>query len=91
MFFSVRSQISLVTCKIQDNGLGIEEKDLSRIFDPLHRGDNVQKIKGTGLGLSIVKIAVETLRGELDVESEPGRGTSFHGTLNCNNPKNYAN
>jgi PAS domain S-box-containing protein len=74
-----------VKCAIHDNGLGIEEKDLLRIFEPFHRGNNVQKIKGTGLGLPIVKKAVETLGGEVHVESKPGQGTLFIVQLNLDN------
>jgi signal transduction histidine kinase len=74
-----------VKCSIRDYGLGIEEKDLPRIFEPFHRGVNVQKIKGTGLGLPIVKKAVETLGGEVHVESTPGQGTLFIVHLNLNN------
>jgi PAS domain S-box-containing protein len=85
IFLTVESVNEHVECRIRDHGLGIEEKDLSRIFDPFHRGNNVQKIKGTGLGLSIVKKAVETLGGEVQVESKPGQGTSFTVQLNCSN------
>ena len=73
-----------VVCKVRDLGLGIEEKDLHKIFEPFHRGDNVQKIKGTGLGLPIVKKAVETLGGEVNVQSTPGAGTLFTVKLNNN-------
>ena len=66
-----------VECRVQDFGIGILEKDISRIFEPFHRGDNVQKIKGTGLGLPIVKKAVEILGGEVNVQSTPGKGTLF--------------
>lgn len=85
VFLSVTTSDGRVTCEIRDNGLGIEEKDLSRIFEPFHRGDNVQKIKGTGLGLPIVKKAVETLGGEVRVESKPGDGTRFTVNLYLNN------
>jgi PAS domain S-box-containing protein len=71
-----------VICRVKDYGLGIEDSDLPRIFEPFHRGDNVQKIKGTGLGLPIVKKAVETLGGEIEVESKPGVGTLFTVKLN---------
>lgn len=81
---SVSLQESIIECRIQDHGIGIEEKDLSRIFEPFHRGDNVQKIKGTGLGLPIVKKAVETLGGEVKVESKIGQGTLFTIQLNLN-------
>lgn len=85
VFLSVAACERRVNCSIRDTGLGIEEKDLARIFEPFHRGDNVQKIKGTGLGLPIVKKAVETLGGEVHVESKPGSGTLFTVHLNLNN------
>ena len=75
-----------VLVKVQDFGLGIGETDLSRIFEPFHRGQNVQNIKGTGLGLPIVKKAVEALGGEVEVESRPGRGTTFTVKLNLHHP-----
>lgn len=71
-----------VNCRIRDYGLGIAEGDLPRIFEPFHRGENVREIKGTGLGLPIVKKAVETLGGELAVESQAGTGTTFTVKLN---------
>lgn len=74
-----------VCCRIRDHGLGIAENDLPRIFEPFHRGENVREIKGTGLGLPIVKKAVETLGGEVTVESKPGKGTTFTVKLNLDN------
>jgi signal transduction histidine kinase len=82
---SVNACSQHVICKVKDHGLGIEEIDLPRIFEPFHRGDNAQKIKGTGLGLPIVKKAVETLGGEVDVESKAGEGTLFTVKLNLSN------
>ena len=79
---TVRACDQHVQFTVRDHGLGIEEKDLPRIFEPFHRGGNVQKIKGTGLGLPIVKKAVETLGGDLEVESTPGQGTLFTVKLN---------
>lgn len=70
-----------VHVKVHDYGLGIDETDFSRIFEPFHRGLNAQKIKGTGLGLSIVMKAVQALGGDIQVESKPGRGTTFTVTL----------
>ena len=85
VLLSVASCQQHVVVKVRDFGLGIGESDLPRIFDPFHRGLNVQNIKGTGLGLPIVKKAVETLGGEVSVESEVGKGTLFTVTLNRNN------
>ncbi|MGC1240635.1 MAG: PAS domain-containing sensor histidine kinase [Chryseosolibacter sp.] len=84
VFVSVRRIAEFVECRVEDHGLGIGEKDLPKIFEPFHRGDNVQTIKGTGLGLPIVKRAVETLGGELEVQSKPTVGTIFTVKLNLN-------
>lgn len=85
VYLSVSACEQHVKCVIRDEGLGIEEKDLGKIFEPFHRGGNVEKIKGTGLGLPIVKKAVETLGGEVHVESKVGEGTIFTVLLNLNN------
>ena len=74
-----------VVVKVRDHGLGIDEADLPRIFEPFHRGENVRNIKGTGLGLPIVKKAVETLGGDVAVETEAGKGTLITVTLNLHN------
>lgn len=85
IFVSVQQDEHLVECRVEDHGLGIEEKDLAKIFEPFHRGDNVKQIKGTGLGLPIVKKAVETLGGDVEVKSAAGKGTIFTVKLNVNN------
>ena len=82
VFLSVAASGSSVTCRVTDRGIGIEEKELATIFEPFHRGSNVEGIKGTGLGLPIVKKAAETLGAILDVESEMGKGTTFTVKLN---------
>src|SRR5690606_32112976 len=48
-----------ITLQIADEGLGIPEEDLQRLFEAFHRAKNVRDISGTGLGLAIVKSAVE--------------------------------
>jgi len=78
----VRKQDDLVVVGVRDYGLGISEADLTRVFEPFHRGSNVKEIKGTGLGLPIVKKAVETLGGDVTVQSELGIGTCFTVKLN---------
>jgi len=65
--------------EISDNGLGMKEEHLSRIFDEFYRinGRRDAPIKGSGLGLSIVKKMVDTHGGMIDVESRFGEGTTF--------------
>lgn len=82
VFLSVKTFEQQVECKVKDLGIGIEEKDLPRIFEAFHRAENVQKIMGTGLGLAIVRKAVETLGGEVEVHSKPNEGTVFTVKLN---------
>ncbi|MGN0272078.1 MAG: hybrid sensor histidine kinase/response regulator, partial [Lachnospiraceae bacterium] len=65
---------------ISDTGIGIREEDLDKIFDAFQRVDEEknQKIEGTGLGMSITKQLVELMGGKIYVESEYGKGSTFH-------------
>jgi PAS domain S-box-containing protein len=64
-----------------DEGIGIMADDLKYIFEPFHRGANVNTISGTGLGLSIAKQVVEIHGGTIHVESELGLGTTITVTI----------
>ncbi len=66
---------------IQDNGIGIPQKEQSEIFQKFKRGRNSTEIKGTGLGLAIVKGAIEAHGGKVWLESKEGEGTTFHFSL----------
>jgi signal transduction histidine kinase len=61
--------------EFQDNGIGIAEEYLEKVFDMFFRG--TEKNKGAGLGLYIVKEAVEKLKGKIDIKSRLGQGTTF--------------
>jgi PAS domain S-box-containing protein len=63
----------------KDNGIGISQENLNRIFEMFYRAS--EQSEGSGLGLYIVKNAVEKLGGKLAVESLPGAGTTFEITL----------
>jgi signal transduction histidine kinase len=65
----------LVQIRISDTGIGIKKEDLENIFDPFYTTKAPDK--GTGLGLSISLRIVESLGGEIKVESEVGKGTTF--------------
>jgi len=65
----------LVKIRISDTGVGIKKEDLENIFDPFFTTKAPDK--GTGLGLSISLRIVESLGGEMRVESEVGKGTTF--------------
>ncbi len=68
---------------VRDNGIGLSPRDTKRIFKRFYQVD--QRLSrsggGCGLGLSIVKFVVEAHRGNIQVESEPGRGSTFTITL----------
>jgi two-component system phosphate regulon sensor histidine kinase PhoR len=69
-------QVALV---VSDTGVGIPAKDLPRIFERFYRVDEGRSREqgGTGLGLAIVKHIVQLHGGEVQVSSEPGRGSRF--------------
>ncbi|HHV38603.1 MAG TPA: HAMP domain-containing protein [Tepidimicrobium sp.] len=64
---------------IEDNGVGIEKKDLPLIFERFYRSDTSRNRKtgGTGLGLSITKTLIEAHKGSIFVDSTLGKGTKF--------------
>ncbi|MFH1010489.1 MAG: HAMP domain-containing sensor histidine kinase, partial [bacterium] len=62
---------------VEDNGPGIPEEELPRIFERFFRGRVADKVMGTGLGLAIAKTLAESLGGTIEVESSPGRGSLF--------------
>jgi PAS domain S-box-containing protein len=62
---------------VKDNGIGIPANEIEKIFEPFYRGKNTKSTSGTGLGLSIVKHAVNLLKGQIFVDSEINKGTTF--------------
>ncbi|CAG9606823.1 sensor histidine kinase [Pseudoneobacillus rhizosphaerae] len=72
----VRNETCL-TVIFRDTGIGMSEKAITQIFDRFYRVDSSRKRDGTGLGLSIVKQIIDLHGGEIKVESEVGKGTTF--------------
>lgn len=72
-----------VIVRIEDNGIGIPQKDLKRIFERFYRVDKTRSrdIGGSGLGLSIVKHILEAHSSRINVESDVNKGTVFEFTL----------
>lgn len=66
---------------VEDNGVGFEERNLERIFDPFQRLHSRSEFEGTGLGLSICRRIVERHQGSITATSMPGEGSVFIVTL----------
>jgi two-component system phosphate regulon sensor histidine kinase PhoR len=69
-----------IQLKVSDNGIGIPQYAQSKVFDRFYRVEQpgTEQISGTGIGLSLVKAIVESHKGRIWLESEPGRGTTFY-------------
>ena len=74
--FNVTRNKHNAVCVIRDRGIGIPEGDHGRLFTAFHRGDNVGNRSGTGLGLVLVKRCVEMHRGQVQIHSALGQGTT---------------
>jgi signal transduction histidine kinase len=76
-FIEITVKINEDRCviKFQDNGIGIDPKYITRVFDMFFRATG--KNEGAGLGLYIVKEATEKLKGHVEIESKLGQGTTF--------------
>lgn len=72
---------------VQDTGIGVSPQDRERIFSGHFRSNEGQKMaKGFGIGLSLAKSIIEAHGGQMDLESEPGRGSKFFFVLPLWNP-----
>ena len=75
-----QSRSTYIRIQVEDRGIGIESVELPHIFEPFYRTKFVrdEQIRGNGLGLSVVKNIIEAHEGRIEVESEPGKGTTFN-------------
>ncbi len=80
---SIKPDAKNVTLRISDTGIGISPEDQKRIFERFFKADrsHSRKFSGSGMGLAIVKQIVSLHQGDIRVESELGRGTTFIVTL----------
>ncbi|MBP2029570.1 signal transduction histidine kinase [Methanohalophilus levihalophilus] len=78
-----RALNSLLRISVSDNGIGIPEEEQKRIFEPFEQAGvpSSTKAEGTGLGLTLVKNLIEMHGGNISVQSEPGRGSTFSFTI----------
>ncbi len=78
----VERRSTQVVLTVSDEGPGIAPEDLAVLFQPFGRGRSAHTLaEGTGMGLYVVKQIIEAHEGQIEVESEPGRGATFRITL----------
>jgi len=75
--FSIRHEGAWLVFSVADRGPGISETDAQRIFERFYRAPSVRRIPGTGLGLAIVKHLAVLMKGEVDLHTEEGQGSTF--------------
>lgn len=87
--FRVRVVDERVEFSVADTGMGIPQDEIERIFRPFERSRGAQQlsIDGSGLGLSISRFLVEAHGGMLEVETAPGKGSTFRFSLPLNPPE----
>ncbi len=64
-----------VEINVFDNGLGIEQQEIEKVFQPFYRTDRTTNVKGHGIGLSLSQRIINIHNGAVEIESQPGAGT----------------
>jgi signal transduction histidine kinase/DNA-binding response OmpR family regulator/HAMP domain-containing protein len=85
----VREHNGLISFSVKDSGIGIEKKNFNLVFEEFQQVDNssTRKYKGTGLGLPIARKLARLLGGDLTVDSEYGKGSTFTLTIPPSQPQ----
>lgn len=78
---------------VKDSGIGIDENNLIKIFQPFTQAyaETTRKYGGTGLGLAITQNLIELQQGQIWVESKPKKGSTFHFTITYSKPSRFMN
>ncbi len=75
-FLAPDGDAALLGIRVRDQGIGMTEEQLARVFERFYRADASGKIQGTGLGMSIVKEIIELHGGHVELDSKVGAGTT---------------
>ena len=80
MISAKRVDMRTVCFSVSDTSIGMSSGSVDELFQPFSQADNssTRRYGGAGLGLTVTKRFVELMNGEIQVESEPGRGATFH-------------
>jgi PAS domain S-box-containing protein len=72
-----------IHCRVSDTGVGIDAAKLESVFEPFRQADGsiTRRFGGSGLGLAISQHIIQAMHGHIWVESEPGKGSTFHFTV----------
>ena len=81
IFISIKKIGKDVQVKVTDTGCGMTKETGERIFERFYQGDTSHSMQGNGLGLTLVKKVIDLLGGEITVQSELGKGSTFSITL----------
>ena len=83
---TLTSEDGRLALSVSDTGIGIAKRDLPHIWERFWQADSSRGVdKGSGLGLSMVKQIADAHGGKLEVESEPGAGSTFTFRMDCRN------
>lgn len=81
VYVRINNENERVTVRIKDEGVGLKEEHLSKIFNRFYRAEGVGRVSGLGIGLYLTKEIIERHHGEIHVTSEYGKGSEFYFSL----------